>query len=360
MPEMQSIYFNLVAERTGCAMMARMEKHSVQQLKEWFLEHQRELPWRESKTPYRVWISEVMLQQTQVTVVIPYFNSWMQKFPTIAALAEAPLEDVIKAWEGLGYYSRARNLHKAAQMVMSDFQGELPKTPEELDRLPGFGPYTIGAVLNFAFYQKAAAVDGNVIRVLSRFFASEKDCSQREAYEELTLSLLPDEEPWVAMEGLIELGAKVCQRKPKCSECPLMEGCQAYRQGKTEDFPIKKKRPTTIYLERQVAIIRWKDEILVKQEKEGKVMAGLYEFPYALLNEKFELDLSLKKLTELPLVKHGFTRYNVTLYPCLYESAEKKILDGFEWKKWQELILLPFSSGHRRILKELRDVYFTH
>jgi A/G-specific adenine glycosylase len=341
-------------------MIAQMEKKAMQQLKVWFLEHRRELPWRENKTPYRVWISEVMLQQTQVAVVIPYFNSWMQKFPTIAALAEAPLEDVIKAWEGLGYYSRARNLHKAAQMVMRDFQGELPNTPEELDQLAGFGPYTIGAVLSFAFQKKAAAVDGNVIRVLSRFFALEKDCAQRKAYEELTLSLLTDDEPWVAMEGLIELGAKVCQRRPNCQECPLLEGCQAYRHGRTEDFPIKRKRPATICLERQVAIIRWKDEILVKQEKEGKVMAGLYEFPYALLNEKLGLDLSLKKLTELPLVKHGFTRYNVTLYPSVYESAEKKILEGFEWKKWQELILLPFSSGHRRILKELRDAHFTH
>ncbi len=341
-------------------MMAAMEKKAMLQLKEWFLEHKRDLPWRENKTSYRVWISEVMLQQTQVAVVIPYFNSWMQKFPTIAALAAAPLEEVIKAWEGLGYYSRARNLHKAAQIVMRDFQGELPNTSEALDKLPGFGPYTIGAVLSFAFQQKAAAVDGNVIRVLSRFFASEKDCAQRKHYEELTLSLLTEDEPWVAMEGLIELGAKVCQRKPNCGECPLMEGCQAHRQGRTEDFPIKRKRPPSICLERQVAIIRWQDEILVKQEKEGKVMAGLYEFPYALLNEKLDLDLSLKKLTELPLVKHGFTRYNVTLYPCLYESAEKKILDGFEWKKWQELILLPFSSGHRRILKELRDAHFTY
>jgi A/G-specific adenine glycosylase len=331
-------------------MMAAMVKKAMQQLKEWFLEHRRDLPWRVSKTPYRVWISEVMLQQTQVAVVIPYFNSWMQKFPTVAALAAAPLEEVIKAWEGLGYYSRARNLHKAAQIVMKNFQGELPKTPEELDQLPGFGPYTIGAVLSFAFEQKAAAVDGNVVRVLSRFFASDKDCAQRKHYEKLALSLLREDEPWVTMEGLIELGAKVCQRKPNCPECPLMEGCQAYRQGRTEDFPIKRKRPKVICLERQVAIIRWRDEILVKQEKEGKVMAGLYEFPYVLLNEKFDLDLSLKKLTELPLVKHGFTRYNVTLYPCLYESAEKKILDGFEWKKWQELIRLPFSSGHRRIL----------
>jgi A/G-specific adenine glycosylase len=341
-------------------MIASTEKKAMQELKEWFLEHQRDLPWRENKTSYRVWISEVMLQQTQVAVVIPYFHRWMQKFPTVQILAEAPLEEVIKAWEGLGYYSRARNLHKAAQMVMKDFQGELPKTAEELDRLPGFGPYTVGAVLSFAFQKRAAAVDGNVVRVLSRFFASSQDCAQRKHYEALTLSLLTDDEPWVTMEALIELGAKVCQRRPDCSACPLIEKCQAYRQGKTADFPVKRKRPSTIYLERQVAIIRWQDEILVRQEKEGKVMAGLYEFPYALLTENLGLDLNLKKVTELPLVKHGFTRYDVTLHPSLYESPEKKILEGFEWKKWQELLLLPFSSGHRRILKELKDAHFTY
>jgi len=345
-------------------MMLGMEKNAPRkpgqlgQLDKWFLEHQRDLPWRESKTPYRVWISEVMLQQTQVAVVIPYFNSWMQKFPTVQALAKASLDEVIKAWEGLGYYSRARNLHKAAQIVMKEFQGELPSTYEALDKLPGFGPYTIGAVLSFAFQKRAAAVDGNVVRVLSRFFASDKVCAQRQHYEALTLAVLSEEQPWVTMEGLIELGAKVCQRAPKCSECPLIDQCQAYRQGQTEDFPLKRKRPQTICLERQVAVVHWKDEILVRQEKEGKVMAGLYEFPYALLNERLALDLTLKKRRELPLVKHGFTRYNATLYPTIYESLEKKNLDGFEWKKWHELILLPFSSGHRRILKELKSLSF--
>ena len=344
--------------------MPGVEKDSVQQLKHWFLEHQRDLPWRQVRTPYRVWISEVMLQQTQVAVVIPYFERWMQKFPTVDALAKASLEEVIKSWEGLGYYSRARNLHKAAQMVMQNFNGLLPETAEKLEQLSGFGPYTVGAVLSFAFQQKAAAVDGNVVRVLSRFFASNKDSTQRKHFEALTLALLPDQEPWIVMEALIELGAKICQRRPLCPQCPLIEECQAYRHGSTADFPVKKKRPSTIYLERQVAIIQWQDEILIKQEKEGKVMAGLYEFPYALVTEDLPIDLPLRKLKEFPLVKHGFTRYDVTLYPSLYESDEKKILDGFEWRKRQELNRLPFSSGHRRILdiyiKGLENVHFAH
>lgn len=332
----------------------------MQKLRDWFLENQRDLPWRKDRTPYRVWISEVMLQQTQVAVVVPYFLRWMQKFPTIQALAKAPLEEIVKAWEGLGYYSRARNLHRAAQMIMADFGGKLPATAEELTKLPGFGPYTVGAVRSFAFQAKAAAVDGNVVRVLSRFFASDKDCTQRKHYEELTLEVLSDEEPWVAMEGLIELGAQVCQRTPKCNHCPLIEDCRAYREGKTAELPIKKKRAATIYLERQVAIIEYQNEILVRQEKAGKVMAGLYEFPYTPLKQPLPFDLPLRKLNELPIVKHGFTRYDVTLYPCRYEALEKKSLEGFVWKRREELSLLPFSSGHRRILQELTHAHFAH
>jgi A/G-specific adenine glycosylase len=332
----------------------------MEQLRDWFLDRQRDLPWRENRTPYRVWISEVMLQQTQVAVVIPYFHRWMQKFPTLQSLALAPIEDVMKTWEGLGYYSRARNLHRAAQIVVTEHHGELPSTAEELGELPGFGSYTVGAVLSFAFQKKAAAVDGNVIRVLSRFFALEKEASQRKHYEELALSILPEKEPWVVMEALIELGAQVCQKKARCNDCPLLDKCRAYREGKTDQLPIKKKRVETIYLERQVAVIQWKEEVLIRQEKGTKVMSGLYEFPYTSLREEFNIGLELIKIRILPLVKHSFTRYNVALYPTVYKTQEKRTIDGFEWKSWRELALLPFSSGHRRILEALKNEYFTH
>jgi A/G-specific adenine glycosylase len=332
----------------------------MERVKKWFLDQQRNLPWREDRIPYRVWISEVMLQQTQVSVVIPYFHRWMQKFPTVATLAAAPLEDVMKAWEGLGYYSRARNLYLAAQKVMAEHGGELPQTAEALAALPGFGPYTVGAVLSFAFQKKAAAADGNVIRVLSRFFGSEKEASDRKYYEQLTLAVLPEEEAWVVMEGLIELGAQVCQKKARCKECPLMEGCRAYRDGTTAVLPIKKKRAETIFLKRQVAVIRWKDEVLVRQEKGSKVMAGLYEFPYCLVDEELNLGLELIKSRTFPLVKHGFTKYNVTLYPSLYRVDEKREIVGLEWQKWADLSRLPFSAGHRRILEMVKDEHFTH
>ncbi len=326
----------------------------MKKLKEWFLENKRDLPWREEKTPYRVWISEVMLQQTQVAVVIPYFHRWMKKFPTLEALGRASIEEVIKAWEGLGYYSRARNLHKAAQEILIQHEGEIPSDSERLSALPGFGPYTVGAVLRFAFHQRAPAVDGNVIRVLSRYFASLKDTTQRKHYESLAEMVLPREESWVVMEALIELGATVCQKKARCLECPLKTDCRAFLEGKADELPVKKKGPETIYLEWQVAIIVCGEEVLVRQEKEAKVMEGLYEFPYG------EIELKLQKIKTLPLVKHGFTRYNVTLYPSIYHAEAKQQVLGCEWKKWSDLESLPFSSGHRRILEILKNEDITH
>lgn len=331
----------------------------MDRLKEWFLERGRQLPWREDRSPYKVWVSEIMLQQTQVAVVIPYFNRWMERFPTLESLAHASIDEVIKLWEGLGYYSRARNIHRAAIQIVQDHQGKLPSQKETLAELPGFGPYTVGAVLSFAFHQRAAAVDGNVIRVLSRLFASTEDRTKKGHYESLTLSILPEEEPWVTMEALIELGAQVCQRQPKCQECPILEKCKAYRQGRVLDFPKTQKRPSSIYLKREVALITAQGSIVVRKETGNKIMSGLFEFPYASEGEALPLPLTLKKITDFPVVKHGFTRYNVTLLPTLYETEKQELDNGYEWRKIGDLQSLPFSSGHRRIIKDLY-AYFTY
>lgn len=336
--------------------LAAGKKDPMLKLKEWFLDNQRDLPWRQNRTPYRVWISEVMLQQTQVAVVLPYYLRWMQKFPTVESLAAASLEEIIKAWEGLGYYSRARNLHRAAKQIVEVYGGILPRDRKLLAELPGFGPYTVGAVLSFAFYQKAPAVDGNAIRVLARYFGSERVASDRSHFESLALSILPDLEPWVVMEAVIELGATVCKKRPLCQECPLLDGCRAYRDGSFERLPLKKPMARAVFLERKVAIIEWGDEVLVRQEKGKRVMEGLYEFPYTSLNQDFDLGLDIIKDRDLPLVKHGFTKYNVTLYPAIYRAKEKKIVEGFEWRSKKNLEELPFSSGHRRI----KHAYITH
>lgn len=347
-----------------------MQKFPIQQLKEWFLHNRRSLPWRDSPTPYRVWISEVMLQQTQVSVVIPYFERWMKAFPTIEKLGQAPIEQVLKCWEGLGYYSRARNIHQAAIYLVSHHRGELP-SGEELAFIKGIGPYTQGAIRSFAFKQKAAAVDGNVLRVLSRFLAFEEEIDKPQSAKKLhhfAETILPNQEPWLISEALIELGAMVCTKKPKCHLCPLRKECLAYRHQLQHTLPNKRKRPSTIVLKRAVAVVTHQNHYLVKRGENGKVMADLYEFPYLdeetdikRLTANFEkaLDMPLTYLKPLASEKHSFTRYRVQLFPHRMEAKIKNATH--EWKQQEELKELPFSSGHRRIVNHLfLHENFTH
>jgi A/G-specific adenine glycosylase len=340
----------------------------IESLRRWFEESKRDLPWRQAASPYAVWVSEVMLQQTQVGVVIPYFERWMNRFPTINDLAEADIDEVIKMWEGLGYYSRARQLHAGAREVVETWGGTLPKTGEELGKIPGIGPYTLGAILSFAFKQKAAAVDGNVARVLCRFFCFEENIDKpatMRRLREVTEAILPEREPWVVMEGLIELGAMVCSREPKCTSCPLKGSCLAFQTGKERLLPTRMARPKTTELIRHVAVVIAEGHVLVKREKKGRVMAGLYEFPYfqdKAMRKQLEglLSTSVEKKGELSVVNHSFTRFRATLYPSIWKSEKRKEVAGYEWVSKEKLSSLPFSSGHRRVLKEVADANFAH
>lgn len=348
-----------------------MKYQQVLQLKEWFLFQRRDLPWRENASPYAVWVSEVMLQQTQVAVVIPYFMRWMEQFPSIHALACAPVEEVLKAWEGLGYYARARNLHEGARYVVEHYAGELPSTEIELKKIKGLGPYTVGAILNFAFRKKAAAVDGNVLRVLARYYCLEDDICKPKTVRKiqaLTYDLLPDQEPWIVSEALIELGATLCSRTPKCLDCPLHESCTGFLSGKSGDLPVKSAKAATTALFRSVAIIVCKGHVLISKGAKGKIMADLFEFPYfemihpqqsleeqkEAIAEKFGINLQWER--SLPEIKHSFTRYRALLIPQLYKTKKLQEINGFEWHPIEGLRQLPFSSGHRRLLSSLLDV----
>jgi len=338
---------------------------SLAKLKTWFLSQQRDLPWRNHPIPYAVWISEVMLQQTQVAVVIPYFERWMRRFPSILDLAGASIEEVLKEWEGLGYYARARNLHAGARYVVDHYQGELPSSAEKLKKIKGLGPYTIGAILNFAFHQRIPAVDGNVLRVLARYYGIADDICKPKAIKQiysLTETLLPEKEPWVISEALIELGATICGRQPKCVQCPLNKQCQAHLKGLTDVLPFKAPRMPTTVLHRSVAIIHNGKEILISRGVKGKVMQDLYEFPYfektttaslhEQIKERFEIDVQQQQV--LPEVKHSFTRYRAHLFPCLFKTDTRKNIEGHEWASFQLLEQYPFSSGHRRIVNSLK------
>lgn len=334
------------------------------ELRDWFLLDKRSFPWRENATPYAVWVSEVMLQQTRASVVIPYFNRWMKRFPTLECLANAPLEEVLKAWEGLGYYSRARNLKLGAMQILQE-GGVFPNSYEKLLAIKGIGPYTAGAILSFAFHQKAAAIDGNVTRVISRYRGISCDLATvraKKQLEEETMTLLPEREPWIVMEALIELGATICLPNPNCNQCPLKTGCYSLANQVVNEIPLKKKRQETLFLQNQVVVIFFESEVLIEIKKEGKVLGGLSEFvsfPYVLDQEieeevakRFSLDVLWQE--DLYLEKQSFTKYQVDLYPCIVEAKEKKEVPGYIWVSFSSLReKFTFSSGHKRILLQI-------
>lgn len=326
------------------------------ELTRWFAAVRRPFPWRENPTPYRVLVSELMLQQTQAARVVDFFERWMQKFPSVEALALASEAEVIKAWEGLGYYSRARSLHAIAKIVCATYNGTIPSTHEALLRLPGIGPYTAGAILSFAFHKRAVAIDANVSRVLVRYFGE----TQREKLLALLETVLPDEEPWFFLEALIELGALVCRRIPGCSECPLSSNCRA--KGNAELIAPASPSKKVLRLFRDVCLFHYVGSILVVKRSGRAVMSGLYEFPFfdsmprgrspQELVEHIERSLSCSSMGVIRMgcVAHTFTRHRATLYPAIVQVSEPFDFEDGAWIKTHMLSDLPFSSGHRKVL----------
>lgn len=251
---------------------------------------QRDLPWRRTRDPYAIWVSEIMLQQTRVATVIPYWQRWMEKFPNVVALASAPLDDVLAAWAGLGYYSRARNLHAGAQAVRARFGGTLPTRAAELRAVPGIGPYTAGAIASIAFGERAPLVDGNVARVLARVFAIEADIKSTAgtralwaAAAELMRALPEAARPGDLNQGLMELGATICAAtQPRCLVCPVMRACEAARTGRQDALPVvaARKKPSELpLLERTVVWIEQAGELVLARRTPDGLFGGLWELP---------------------------------------------------------------------------------
>ncbi|MBI3236592.1 MAG: A/G-specific adenine glycosylase [Chlamydiales bacterium] len=339
-------------------------------IKRWFVKSQRSFPWREDRSPYSVWVSEVMLQQTQASVVVGYYKRWMDRFPTLEALALAPLEEVIKQWEGLGYYVRAKNLHKGARYLLENHRGVFPSSKELLEKIPGVGPYTVGAILSFAFHQKAPAVDANAIRVLTRLFAMEEEIhtqSSKKWLQKCAHNLLPEEEPWVFVEALIELGATLCTPKPKCSKCPVQPHCLGSELEIASLLPKKQAPKPITLLHREVVLLftTCQKKVLLSAKKEKGIMANLYEFPYVESSLPSPSADFIRKVTEtfftpfLPIlqlscVEHSFTRYRAILYPYIFKTQNPSAIEGFDWVLVSDLDKLPFSSGHKKILTEMK------
>ncbi|MES2309943.1 MAG: A/G-specific adenine glycosylase [Verrucomicrobiota bacterium] len=316
-------------------------------LKNWFLTHQRNLPWRDPRTPYAVTVSELMLQQTQVKTVIPYFNRWMTTFPNWKALASASEQSVLKSWEGLGYYSRARNLHRLAQTVVTELKGIMPSTVEGLTALPGIGRYTAGAIASLAFNQKAPLVDGNVIRVFARIFACAENVAKPNVIAEfwnLAEALLPETDFGIHNESLMELGALICTPKnPSCSLCPMQKICK----GKTspELYP-QKDRPKAEKLQEKIALITQGKKYWVIPGKERQ--NGFWLFP--TFNPS-----TMKWNQDFGSMKYGFTKYTIemTYGLCEFKSKKSSSKEG-QWMSINELESIPLPQAHRKIVKKLQ------
>ena len=326
-------------------------------LKEWFAGTRRDFPWRKSRSAYKVLVSEIMLQQTKAATVLPYFLRWMEKFPDFFALAAATEEEVVKAWEGLGYYSRARNLRAIAVEVVEKYGGKFPSEYDVILSFKGVGSYTAAAISHFAFNQRAVGADGNIKKVIARYFGHEERIDREKSVLELVDRFLPADGDPDIFEGLIELGATVCSKKPACEKCPLQAGCKAFLEGKTEQIPLVKKREKTVPIARVVFLLERDGKILIKKE-EKKLMQGLHEFPYVETSELAKAiermeegaSLSLEVCEHFDPVVHTFTKYKATLSPVLCRlKKEAAPPEGFFFVSPSELVDYPFSSGHRKI-----------
>ncbi len=260
-----------------------MTQNEIMKLLEWYQLHKRDLPWRHTNDPYNIWISEIMLQQTRVSAVIFYYERFMSALPTIFSLAHASEDLLFKLWEGLGYYSRAKNLSLCAKEVLNRGLDTLPSIESEIRSLPGIGPYTAGAILSISYSKCVPAIDGNVLRVLSRIFKDDRDLlkkSVRDSYDYLLRSLMKEEYARDFTEAFIELGALVClpNGTPKCDECPFSSICLSYQDGTMLNYPVKKKKTKRKVVNKTVFVLQFKSKFGIRKRDDHGLLAGLYEF----------------------------------------------------------------------------------
>jgi A/G-specific adenine glycosylase len=272
----------------------------VEKLGSWFDEKKRDLPWRRTKDPYAIWISEVMLQQTRVATVLEYYPRFLAAYPTVSSLAKAPLADVLGHWSGLGYYRRARALHAGAREVVTQYGAKLPREASALREISGIGPYTAGAVASIAFGQKEPLVDGNVARVLARVFAVETDMRSPKGVREswaLAAALVPAHAPGRHNEALMELGATVClPTQPRCEQCPVSSLCEARQKGIQNELPVVKKKKAPRAVEMVALVIRRDDQVLLGRRREGGLFGGLWEPPMIEANDGHSPGAALSEL----------------------------------------------------------------
>lgn len=339
----------------------------------WYQREHRRLPWRDTDDPYAIWLSEVMLQQTQVQTVIPYFRHFRERFPTVQALAAANLQDVLKCWEGLGYYGRARNLHRAAGILATAVNGRIPDDVETFRKLPGVGPYIANAVLSIAFGRPLAVVDGNVKRVLSRLLLLEAPVnrpSDHPIYQGAADRLLDRQDPGAYNQAVMELGALICRpRSPRCAACPVQAVCGAFETGRTDALPVRVRPKPVPTIRTVTAVICRRGRMLVIRRPEEGLLGGLWVFPDGETKEKehvvdtcrrvslAETGLDVRINGYLATVRHAYTHFKVVtdVLACTANRG-RVVLDGataFQWMPPEGDPSLPFPGLHRKIMNRL-------
>ena len=336
----------------------------------WFETHRRQLPWRETGDPYRIWVSEVMLQQTQVKKVLEYYQKFVSKFPDVESLASAALQDLLKTWEGLGYYARARNLHKAAQVVVGDLEGEVPADYAEFRKLPGVGEYIAAAVQSIAFNASYAVVDGNVKRVLARLFLIEAPINQSAStkiFQEKADLLLDHNAPGIFNQAMMELGATVCRpQSPTCIVCPVNTVCRAFQTVRQEEFPVRQKPKPLPEYHIITGVVHKDDQVLITQRKLEGLLGGLWEFPGGKVQVKEtaeqacvraireETNLLVESIKYLTRVKHAYTHFKIVMdvFHCHYRSGEVILNEAvdYRWITVDQIDQFPFPRSNHKFI----------
>ena len=335
----------------------------------WYSKHARDLPWRNHPDPYAIWVSEIMLQQTQVSGVIPYFTEWMKRFPDISTLSRARERDVLSMWEGLGYYARARNLSKASRVVMRDYRGVLPSDMNELRKIPGIGIYTAAAIASMAFGADEVALDGNIKRVIARVFNFRIPVNTSTGEKTLIVlasRYLPAGRAGDYNQALMDIGATICLPKnPDCEICPVKNICEAWKKNLQERLPVIKRKPKPPTLIKAAAVVKEGRKVLIIQRQSKGLLGGMWEFPSAevkgnpsvelssVINSTYKLKVTSTK--HLDTINHAYTHFKLTEFVFLCTlKKEAKLLPGFRWISIDGLSNYPMGKVDRWIANKIK------
>lgn len=333
-----------------------------QTLLRWYARHKRDLPWRHTRDPYKIWVSEIMLQQTQVATVIPYYERWLKAFPTLSSLARAPLSKALELWAGLGYYRRVRMFHQAVRHLLENAKGIIPETSKALKELPGIGRYTAGAIASIAFGEKTPVLDGNVMRILTRIFAIPQSIDKPATLEKLwslSADLLPATNPGNLNQALMELGATVCYPSaPQCPRCPVRSLCAAHKKGEELSYPVRSAEERYKKLRMSALVLKnSQGEVWLEQQPEQGRWGGLWMFPFwenknALLEEIKSLNLKPVYFLTVP---HAFTKYRIQLrvYTATCEKNSETKRPRGKWFPIKKLVRIACPSPHKKIVRAL-------